>query len=80
MCLPNTLAHCVLKVMNRDGDAVVLFLILKIKCTVIKVPALVRSLCFVLRIILKTENCHYLNNINQSVYVMGKAFVVSQEI
>jgi len=40
MCLPNTRGHCVLKVMNRDGDAVGLFLILKIKFTVIKIRVL----------------------------------------
>jgi len=40
MCVPNTPAHCVLKVMNWDGDAVVLFLNLKIKFTVIKIHVL----------------------------------------
>jgi len=40
MCLPNTPGHCVLKVMNRDGEPVGLFLILKIKFTVIKIRVL----------------------------------------
>jgi hypothetical protein len=40
MCLPNTPGHCILKVMNRDGDPVGPFLTLKIKFTVIKIREL----------------------------------------
>jgi hypothetical protein len=68
MCLPNTPGHCVLKVMNRDGDAVGPFLTLEMKFTLIKIYVLYRSLCFVLPITLKTKNYHYLNSIIQSVH------------